>query len=118
MIKIKHPIDSFNIEQEKQIKALPYEQRKEASLLFSYGNASYRYHNLEIEPTEEDYIEWLSGLENPFKKGMQNLGFNKCKTVLSFTRYVREKRDIGMDEFIKNLMGNDYFEFKNKLKID
>ena len=44
---------------------------------------------------------------------MENTGFEACKSVLSFTRYVREKNDIGLEEFAKEQMGeNDYQKFK------
>jgi len=38
---------------------------------------------------------------------MSAKGFEYCKTVLSFTIHVNEKNDIGMDEFVKSLMGNE-----------
>lgn len=41
---------------------------------------------------------------------MQNRGFENCKTILSFTRYIREKSDIRMEEFAKEKMGSLEFE--------
>lgn len=32
---------------------------------------------------------------------MKGEGFEKAKTVLSFTRYVLEKNDVGLDEYLK-----------------
>ena len=41
---------------------------------------------------------------------MENKGFEKCKMILSFTRYVRERKDIGMEEFVKEKMGIEEYE--------
>lgn len=117
MIKVKHPDNECNISQNKLLETLPPESRENQALLFSYGNASYKYHALELEPTIQDYNEWIEGLDEPVKKGMQGLGFEKCKGVLSFTRYVREKNDIGMEEFLKNEMGNDYLKYLQILNL-
>ena len=129
MIRVKHPLESCNVEQEKLIANMRRDEKMLNELMFSYGNASYRYHAIskDFKPTVEDYNEWLSGLDPDVKKGMKEKGFSGCLGVLSFTRYVNEKNDIGMDEYVKNLMGvedfNSYMEivtnekplFKNKL---
>ena len=40
---------------------------------------------------------------------MEEKGFEECKSVLPFTRYVNERNDIGLDEFLKeNLTIQDY----------
>ena|SRR5690554_3805872 len=112
-IKVKHPLKEKNRNQEEFIKNLKDEPDKEFhSLLFSYGNATYLYHNLPYEATEQDYNEWLEGLNEPIKSDMKDKGFEACKSILSFTRYVREKNDIGLEEFVKKQMGeNDYQKF-------
>lgn len=116
MIKVKHPITKFNTQQEEFINKCPANKKRFYELIFSYGNATIRYHseadsNLSIV----DYDEWLDGLEKPMKKAMLGLGFERCKSVLSFTRYVQEKNDVGMEEYIRNLMGND--EYNNYLEV-
>ena len=40
------------------------------------------------------------------------------KSILSFSRYVNEKNDVGMEEYVKNLMGEEYQEYRDLLKID
>jgi hypothetical protein len=46
---------------------------------------------------------------------MEKLGFGGCKTVLSFTRYVMEKNNIGLEEYIKMYLDNeDYNEYQKK----
>ncbi len=47
---------------------------------------------------------------------MRKDGFEACKTVLPFTRYIMEKNDVGMEEFVKENMGDeDYAEYKSFL---
>lgn len=113
-IKVKHPIEENNLKQEKFIKNLEDESDKNVhSLLFAFGNATYLYHNLAFEATEADYKEWLEGLGEPISNDMKNKGFEACKSIVSFTRYVREKNDVGLEEFLKQKMGKiDYKKFK------
>lgn len=109
MIKVKHPDDKCNINQEEVIRNTPLNKREFQELLFSYGNATYLYHSkaYDFKPSNDDYIEWISGLEPAIQKGMEERGFLGCLGVLSFTRYVNEKHDVGMVEYVTNLMGED-----------
>lgn len=44
---------------------------------------------------------------------MRRLGFEGCKTMVPFTRYVNERTDIGMDEWMKDhLSSEDYKNYK------
>ena len=108
MVSVKHPDKAKNEQQEIFLYSLPENKRDFHALMFCYGNAVYKYHALEINPTIIDFEEWLNGLQEPFKSGMKELGYEKCRSILSFTRYIREKRDIGLEEFVKNEMGSDY----------
>lgn len=110
MIRVKHPLDKCNTIQESFLENVSEELKEFHSLMFSYGNATYLYHNLPIEPTLQDFNEWLGGLDGNIKKDMEKRGFEACKGVLSFTRYVREKKDIGLDEFVKEKMGKEEYE--------
>lgn len=110
MIKVKHPLEQKNINQENFIQSISENEREYHELLFSYGNAVYIYHSLDIEPTLQDYEEWLDGLDEVIRLDMENKGFEKCKMILSFTRYVRERKDIGMEEFVKEKMGIEEYE--------
>ncbi|KAA5541977.1 hypothetical protein [Adhaeribacter rhizoryzae] len=114
MIKIKHPDEKCNFQQEQFLANCPESERRFHELLFTNGNISYRYHMQakEFSPTVKDYEEWLEGLPENIRKSMQEKGFESCKTILSFTRYVNEKNDIGMDEYIRQQMGaEDYAEY-------
>ncbi|ALU28482.1 hypothetical protein NWE55_16800 (plasmid) [Myroides albus] len=116
MIVVKHPLDEISKNQQRFIDSVSEQDKEYHSLLFSYGNSVYIYYQIEIEPTLIDYEEWLEGLSHEIKTEMQTKGFEECKTILSFTRYVLEKSDIGMEEFVKQKMGIEkYNQYKNLL---
>lgn len=115
-IHVKHPTESCNTEQETFINSLADDEAKKFhSLLFSYGNAVGWYHQINITPTEEDYQEWLEGLPANVSAGMKEKGFDQCKTILPFSRYVREKRDIHQEDFVKDKMGLECYNEYRKL---
>lgn len=111
---MKHPNKEQQENQKKFLAELPEEQREEHARLFRFGNATYIYHKQakELEPTKTDFDMWLTGLPKNIRNDMEIKGFELCKGVLSFTRYVMEKNDIGMDEWLKNnLNEDDYNEY-------
>ncbi|PRY13782.1 hypothetical protein CLV24_105152 [Pontibacter ummariensis] len=112
MIKVKHPLERCNRTQEETITKLPEAERRFHELMFSYGNAVYRYHQAAAahEPSHQDYEEWLEGLPLNIARDMAAKGFVWCRTVLSFTRYVQEKNDVGQEEYVRDLMGEEEFE--------
>ncbi|MBF9255680.1 hypothetical protein I2I11_20450 [Pontibacter sp. 172403-2] len=118
MIKVKHPEASCNQTQQATLAQLPESQQRFQALFYSYANAVYRYHQAaqEHQPTHQDYEEWLEGLPEAIRKGMAAKGFEQCRTILSFTRYVNEKHDVGMEAYVCRLMGKqEYQEFKTLL---
>lgn len=115
MIKVKHPIEECNISQEKFLAACPSGDHRYHELMFTVGNISYRYHHeaKDYSPDLEDYQEWLEGLPENVRRGMEQLGFDGCRNVLSFTRYVMEKHDVGMEEYIRqHMVAEDYADYQ------
>lgn len=112
MIKVKHPLERCNRTQEESIMKLPKDQWRFHELMFSYGNAVYRYHQeaAEHEPSHQEYEEWLEGLPRNIARDMAAKGFKWCRTLLSFTRYVQEKNDVGQEEYVRGLMGEEEYE--------
>lgn len=112
---MEHPEKKQRENQAKFLAELPEDQREEHARLFRFGNASYIYH-LEAEnqePTETDFEEWLTGLPDNIRNDMKIRGLDSCKGVLSFTRYVMEKNDIGMEQWMKEHLGeSDYNEYR------
>jgi hypothetical protein len=114
MIKVKHPDPECNRNQEEMVNSAPENRKRFHELLFTHGNICYHYHNeaKRFNPTEADYREWLDGLPASIRKDMEKDGFEKCRTYLSFIRYVNEKNDIGIDEYIRLHMDpDDYLEY-------
>lgn len=118
MVKVKHPKEEINRSQERFIAACHPDQRRYHELLFTLGNITYRYHMEAVKkhPEEKDYKEWLEGLPEKIRKDMELKGFEWCKNVLPFTRYIMEKNDIGLEEYIKRHMDiDDYEEYKKMI---
>jgi len=114
---MEHPDEKCRKKQAEILKDCPPEDREMHATLFRIGNATYIYHQIADDTSEKNkklyYDEWLEGLPTNIKEGMKKLGFEKCKSVLSFTRYVNERNDIGMDEWMReHLTEEDYRAYK------
>lgn len=117
---MQHPNKEQRESQAKFLAQLSNEQREQHARLFRFGNASYIYHkeSVALQPTEADFEEWLIALPEDVRSYMKSKGFELCKGVLSFTRYVMEKNDIGMDEWMKNHLSEDDYNEYCKLNED
>ena len=114
---MKHPNPDIQRNQERFLESCPPEEKEFHSRLFRIGNAAYCYHQAAVgnEIPVEYFFEWLEGLPEPIRVDMKKKGFEACKSVLSFTRYVNERRDIGMDEWMRgNLSDEDYHAWNNQ----
>lgn len=112
---MEHPRKQQRENQKKMLAELPEELREEHARLFRFGNTAYIYHQQaeEFEATETDFEEWLSGLPKDIRNDMEMQGFELCKGVVSFSRYVLEKNDIGMDRWMEqHLSKDDYKEYR------
>lgn len=108
---MEHPNKKQRKNQARMLAELPEEERESHAQLIRFVNAAYIYHKQaeELEPTEADFEEWLEGLPEKMRGDMEMKGFELCKGVFSFSRYVMEKNDIGMEEWMKqNLSEVDY----------
>ena len=102
----RHPLDECH---HSQIKLLTAQadgaERAHLAQLLRFGNATYHYyHQHYIEATEADYLEWLEGLPPRPQATMRALGFEAHKEALPLRRYVLEKNDVGLGEFLRNLL--------------
>lgn len=116
---MEHPNRKQRENQAELLAQLPEEQRDEHARLLRFGNAAYVYYRKaqEMEPTEEDFDEWLEGLPRNIREDMEIQGFELCNGILSFQRYVMEKNDIGMGEWmLKNLGEEDYKAYINTIE--
>lgn len=110
---MKHPNTECQKKQEEFLKNCPEEEREFHARLFRYGNAAYAYHQQACSTNEkrqrEYYEEWLQGLTPDIATDMKKKGFEQCKKMLPFTRYVNERNDYGMrDWMLEHLSEEDY----------
>lgn len=115
---MKHPDYKCNESQAEFLAQVPERERRYHELMFIVGNATVQYHRQakEYNPTESDWKEWLEGLPENIRKSMLEEGFEKSKRILSFTRYVMEKNDIGLDDFLKANIDPEVLVEYNALK--
>lgn len=116
---MQHPNKKQREHQAKILAELPKEEREERARLFRFVNASFIYHTKAeaLKPTETDFKEWLTGLPEDTKINMETIGFALGKDNIFFHRYVLEKNDIGMEEWMQNhLSGDDYNEYRKLIE--
>lgn len=113
-----HPDERCNQQQVAFLASCPPEEWEFHAALFRTGNAAYRYHQLAQahEPTEadcrpDDFTDWLAGLPASMRWKMAAKGFAQCKTMLPFTRFVNERRDIGMDAWMQEHLSEEDYRF-------
>lgn len=109
---MKHPDKAINENQEQFLRQCSPDEREFHARMFRLGNAAVAYHRQALEgehPTLADFEHWLEGLPDNIRHNMEKKGFEECKTHLPFTRHVMERRDLGMDEWMKvHLSEKDY----------
>lgn len=118
---MKHPNIECQRKQEEFLKNCSEEEREEQARFFRYGNAAYIYHQLANVPKNKDslklyYEEWLQGLPANIAADMKAKGFELCKNTLPFTRYVNERSDKGMDEWMKEHLSKEDYEYYKSLQ--
>jgi hypothetical protein len=115
---MKHPDPKCQEAQDEFLRSCPPEDREFHARVFRYGNAACWYHQLANTPRNEDSLklyfeEWLEGLPANIAADMKERGLEYCKSVISFTRYVNERTDIGLEEWMQtHLSEEDYNAFK------
>lgn len=111
---MEHPFKEQRDAQVNMLAEAPEKQREFLRLMFSIGNAAYIYHTqtrTEVIPTEEDFKDWLIGLPKGMRIEMEKEGFEKCKTMFPFTRHVMERHDVGMEEWMRQNLTEQEYEF-------
>ena len=110
---MEHPNPTYRKRQADFLSQLPKEEQAYHARLFRIGNATYIYHQqtamLPDSLLETYYKEWLEGLPAKISQDMKSHGFEACKVMLPFTRYVNERNDIGMRDWMKEHLSEDDF---------
>jgi len=116
---MKHPNPEIQKNQEKFLEECPEDQKIFHERLFRIGNTTIAYHQHALNvsnKTQEIYFkEWLEGLPSHISADMREKGLQKCKTMLPFTRYVNERNDIGMEEFMKEHLSEEDFNYYKEM---
>lgn len=102
--------DGLTARQRAGLLELPEEARPAHAQLFRIGNASVHYHQareMGFNPTVDDWREWLAGLPERMRTFMAAEGFEAGKRALPFRRYYLERRDAGLDEFMRQHLSNE-----------
>lgn len=112
---MKHPSIECQESQKEFLNRCPEEEKEYWTKMFRIGNATYIYHDRTVSFSNKQlklyYSEWLEGLPENIRVDMETKGFEPCKTMLPFTRYVNEREDIGMDEWMKEHLSTEDYEF-------
>lgn len=86
---------------------------------FRYGKAISGYYSLpECVPTEQNFKEWIDSLQEPMKSAFKKQGFDSCKGVLNYRRFILESADIGLDEYLRNNMSSEDYQYYKNIGIE
>lgn len=112
---MKHPDPQCQQRQEAFLEQLPEDKRAFHARMFRIGNASYVYHNQALSINEnrlwEYYQEWLEGLPGNIASEMKKRGLEYCKGSYMFTRYVNERNDLGMRDWMKEHLSEEDYRY-------
>ena len=116
-LSMKHPNPKIQKKQDDFLTKCPENEREVHARIFRLGNATIYYHQLAAATNDETlqlyFQEWLEELPVHIRMDMEKKGLENCKSMLPFTRYVNERSDIGMDEWMKeHLSEEDYTYYK------
>lgn len=118
LLTLRHPLDQYHqaqlafLEQLSDAATRAYHAR-----LFRLGNAAYRYQQLAAgEVTEDDFRHWLAGLPEKMRVAMEREGFEKNKAALPLRRHALERRDIGYDEFMQQLLSAEDWAYEQAMR--
>lgn len=114
LLYVRHPNQRLRKNQLNLLDGLSEPDKSEYARMLRLGNASMHYYYNDAQPTEDDYNHWISGLPDGFKAHMIKKGYEECKSILALQRHALERRDVGMDEFMKGILNEeDFKEWRN-----
>ena len=70
---------------------------------------SYYSQLSENDYTENNYKLWIESLKEPMKSHFKDKGFQNCKGVVNFQRFILELKDESLDEYIKQRLTNEEY---------
>lgn len=120
---MEHPDPKYRKIQEERLSRLSGDERSQTARFYRIGNAVFAYHEQAGRAPEnrliEFYKEWLQSLPAALSHKMAGAGFNACKSMLPFTRYVEERMDCGLTEWMKeHLSQADFAHWRSLEEAD
>ena len=104
----RHPLDHCHQAQLESLALLSPADRPAVAQLLRFGNAAYCYYHFhEVEVTEADFLEWLEAVPARPQAALRALGFEENKRTLALRRYVLEKNDVGLSEYLRGVLSAD-----------
>ena len=119
---MKHPNPKIQKNQDDFLKNCSDKEREFHARIFRIGNATIHYHKLAATSSmnkakfETFYQDWLKGLPDNIREVMEKKGLKGCRSILSFTRYVNERNDFGIAEWMKTHLSAEDYDFYAKQK--
>ena len=111
---MKHPNPKYQRKQEEFLKSCPVEHKEYFAANFRIGNAIYVYHEQALSTCDTKlkvyYEEWLQGLPPKIAVQMKELGIKECFSMYPFTRYVNERNDLGLRDWLREHLSKDDFD--------
>lgn len=108
-----HPDKKVQKRQKEFLSQCPSDDREFYEMAMRIGNACVVYSQLANDASPEFlemcYYEWLEGLKPNIRKVMEKSGFDYCKNTLPFLRYVNERKDIGLKDWLKQHLSETDF---------
>ena len=81
--------------------------------------ASAFYTQAEAEPAPQHFEDWLNSLEEPLRGSFREKGFEACKGVLSFRRFVAGRNHLDMEAYMcQHLSPEDYAFWQQQDELD
>lgn len=115
---MEHPNSEYQKKQKEFLDNCPENQKAFVETNFRIGNAAYIYHQHATSVSEKNsrlyYQEWLQGLPAEISSAMKIKGFENCRTMVPFMRYINEREDIGMTEWMKEHLSEADFNHYQK----
>ena len=57
------------------------------------------------------YSDWLESLPEPIAKDMKKQGYEFCLQTLNFKRFFHERNDRGMEEYMRENLTEEQYQF-------
>lgn len=97
-----HPNPECQRNQQELLDLLDGELLEMMAYTNRVGNVTFHYYSQrEADPTEEDYKDWLLGLQKEIAQIHSRRGYEASRGVLGLRRHAAERNDMGLDAYMR-----------------